>query len=68
MMKIESTIKQLVADGVRNQVKIIIGGAPVTQEFADDIGADGYSEDASTAVELCDQMMCDQSRPEELSA
>lgn len=68
MMKIESTIKQLVADGVRNQVKIIIGGAPVTQEFADDIGADGYSEDASTAVELCDRMMSEQSRPEELSA
>jgi len=57
MMKMQSTIKQLVKDGVRDQVKIIIGGAPITQEFADDIGADGYSEDASTAVELCDRMM-----------
>ncbi|HEY5557921.1 corrinoid protein [Acetobacterium sp.] len=57
MMKMQSTIKQLVKDGVRDQVKVIIGGAPITQEFADDIGADGYSEDASTAVELCDRMM-----------
>jgi 5-methyltetrahydrofolate--homocysteine methyltransferase len=32
----------------------------VTQEFADEIGADGYSEDASTAVELCDQMIDEQ--------
>ncbi|MBC3887747.1 cobalamin-binding protein [Acetobacterium paludosum] len=57
MMKIDSTIKQLIKEGVRDQVKVIIGGAPVTQEFADDIGADGYSEDASTAVDLCDRMM-----------
>jgi len=57
MMKMDSTIKQLVKDGVRGKVKVIIGGAPITQEFADDIGADGYSEDASTAVELCDRMM-----------
>ena len=57
MMKMQSTIKQLVKDGVRDQVKVIIGGAPITQEFADDIGADGYAEDASTAVELCDRMM-----------
>lgn len=57
MMKMQSTIQQLVKEGIRDQVKIIIGGAPITQEFADDIGADGYSEDASTAVELCDRMM-----------
>ncbi|WKY43244.1 corrinoid protein [Eubacteriaceae bacterium ES2] len=68
MMKIESTIQQLVTDGVRDQVKIIVGGAPVTQEFADDIGADGYSEDASTAVELCDRMMAEQYKLQELGA
>ncbi|MDI3537579.1 MAG: hypothetical protein PWP30_2061 [Eubacteriaceae bacterium] len=66
MMKIESTIKQLIADGVRDQVKIIVGGAPVTQEFADDVGADGYSDDASTAVELCDRMMEEQCKLQEL--
>lgn len=57
MMKIDDTIKEINSAGVRDQVKIIIGGAPISQEFADDIGADGYSEDASTAVELCDRMM-----------
>jgi 5-methyltetrahydrofolate--homocysteine methyltransferase len=35
-----------------NRVKVIIGGAPVTQEFADSIGAHGYAEDAPGAVEL----------------
>jgi 5-methyltetrahydrofolate--homocysteine methyltransferase len=65
MMKMESTIAQIKKDGLRDKIKIIIGGAPVTQEFANDIGADGYSMDASTAVELCDRMM---SSPEELSA
>ena len=56
MMKIDDTIKMINESGLRDQVKIIIGGAPISQEFADDIGADGYSEDAST-VELCDRMM-----------
>ena len=57
MMKIDDTVKLINESGLRDQVKIIIGGAPISQEFADDIGADGYSEDASTAVELCDRMM-----------
>ncbi len=57
MMKIDDTIKVINDAGVRGDVRIIIGGAPISQEFADDVGADGYSEDASTAVELCDRMM-----------
>lgn len=57
MMKIDDTVKLINESGLRDQVKIIIGGAPISQEFADDIGADGYAEDASTAVELCDRMM-----------
>ncbi|MEG0377601.1 MAG: corrinoid protein [Eubacterium sp.] len=57
MMKIEDTIKQLEKDNLRDQVKIVIGGAPVSQEYADEVGADGYSEDASTAVELCDKLL-----------
>ncbi|RHO58716.1 cobalamin-binding protein [Eubacterium sp. AM05-23] len=57
MMKIDDTVKLINESGLRDQVKIIIGGAPISQEFADDVGADGYSEDASTAVELCDRMM-----------
>jgi methanogenic corrinoid protein MtbC1 len=38
--------------GVRTQVKVLIGGAPVSQKYADEIGADGYSENASGAVGL----------------
>jgi methanogenic corrinoid protein MtbC1 len=38
--------------GIRDQVKIMVGGAPVTQEWADTIGADGYAEDVVGAVEL----------------
>jgi len=38
--------------GVRDSVKVIIGGAPVTQNYADEIGADGYAPDAASAVDL----------------
>jgi 5-methyltetrahydrofolate--homocysteine methyltransferase len=44
------TIKSLTDAGLRNKVKIIIGGAPVTQGYADQIGADGYGRDAWDAV------------------
>ena len=37
--------------GIRDRVKIMVGGAPVTQEFADSIGADAYTEDAPSAAE-----------------
>jgi 5-methyltetrahydrofolate--homocysteine methyltransferase len=37
---------------VRDQVKVLVGGAPVTPQFAEDIGADGYGENASVAVTL----------------
>jgi 5-methyltetrahydrofolate--homocysteine methyltransferase len=46
------TIEALKQAGVRDRVKVIIGGAPVTQHFADKIGADGYAENASLAVAL----------------
>ena len=46
------TIKALQEAGVREQVKVMIGGAPVTDAFARQIGADGYSTDASSAVRL----------------
>ena len=48
----KSTIEALVEAGLREKVKIIIGGAPVTKEYADEIGADGYAPDAGSAVEL----------------
>ncbi|MDR1046080.1 MAG: corrinoid protein [Candidatus Adiutrix sp.] len=51
MPAMEETVKTLREAGL-DKVKIMIGGAPVTQAFADKIGADGYSEDAPGAVEL----------------
>lgn len=57
MMKMESTVAEMVKGGVRDKVKVIIGGAPISPDFVDEVKADGYAEDASTAVELCDRMM-----------
>jgi 5-methyltetrahydrofolate--homocysteine methyltransferase len=52
MPAMETTINQFKEQGVREKVKIMIGGAPVTQEFANRIGADGYAPDAASAVDL----------------
>jgi len=52
MLSMKDTIEAIAEAGVRDQVKIIIGGAPVTQEYADRIGADGYAEDAAIAVDV----------------
>jgi len=51
MPKMKETIESLIEAGMRNKVKIMVGGAPVTEKFAKDIGADGYAPDAATAVE-----------------
>lgn len=53
----KQTIKAVEEAGLRNQVKIIIGGAPVTEEYARQIGADGYSPDASRAVGVAESLM-----------
>ena len=52
MPAMERTIEALKEAGLREGVKIMVGGAPVTQAFADEIGADGYTSDAASAVEL----------------
>jgi 5-methyltetrahydrofolate--homocysteine methyltransferase len=57
MRTMESTIKELEEAGLRDKVKVIIGGALVTQAFADQIGADGYSADAPGAVKLVKQLV-----------
>jgi 5-methyltetrahydrofolate--homocysteine methyltransferase len=57
MPGMEDTIEALEEEGLRDQVKIIIGGAPISQEFADDIGADGYAPDAASAADLCKQLL-----------
>ena len=48
----ESTIRTIEAAGLREDVKIIVGGAPVTTDYAHQIGADGYAKDASQAVKV----------------
>ena len=48
----ESTIRTIEAAGLREDVKIIVGGAPVTADYAHQIGADGYAKDASQAVKV----------------
>jgi 5-methyltetrahydrofolate--homocysteine methyltransferase len=50
MPSMKTTVDALVEAGLRDQVKILIGGAPVTQAYADQIGADGYAPDASSAA------------------
>jgi len=55
MPAIGQAIEALRASGLTS-VKIMVGGAPVTQEFADEIGADGYAPDAASAVELARQL------------
>ncbi|MDY2625917.1 MAG: corrinoid protein [Coriobacteriales bacterium] len=57
MMQMDTTIKYLADQGLRDKVKIIVGGAPITQQFADEIAADGFSTDAAGAVALCDQLL-----------
>ncbi len=52
MPSMKTTIDALKQAGVRNQVKVLIGGAPITQKYAEEIGADGYSENAVGAVAL----------------
>lgn len=52
MPAMKTTIDAFKAAGDRDKVKVMIGGAPVTKQFADEIGADGYSDNASSAVTL----------------
>lgn len=57
MLAMKETIEALGEAGLRDQVKVMIGGAPITQEFADEIGADGYAPDAASAVDLANQLI-----------
>ncbi len=52
MLAMKETIDYLKEEGLRDQVKVIIGGAPVTDDFSAEIGADGYAPDGGAAVEL----------------
>jgi 5-methyltetrahydrofolate--homocysteine methyltransferase len=52
MPSITATIEALTEAGVRDSIKIMVGGAPVTAEFAEKIGADAYAPDAASAVDV----------------
>ena len=52
MLGMEDVIEELKRQGLRDKVKVIIGGAPVSKTYAEQIGADGYGNDAAQAVSL----------------
>jgi 5-methyltetrahydrofolate--homocysteine methyltransferase len=57
MVHMHGVIEALKRAGLRKQVKVMVGGAPVTNDYADKIGADGYGPDASAAVKLAKELM-----------
>jgi methanogenic corrinoid protein MtbC1 len=57
MLEIGSIIKRLESEGLRSKVKVLIGGVPCTQEFADEIGADAWGKDAFDSVEKAKKLM-----------
>lgn len=57
MLNMKATVEALKAANVRDKVKIVIGGAPVTDNYAREIGADGYAADAATAVDVVKSLL-----------
>jgi len=57
MLAMRDTICALQAAGLRESVKVIVGGAPLTQRFAQEIGVDGYAPDAASAVDLARELV-----------
>jgi 5-methyltetrahydrofolate--homocysteine methyltransferase len=57
MPAMSSTIEALAEAGLRDGVKVLIGGAPITQDFADKIGADGFAPDASSATRKAKELL-----------
>ncbi len=57
MNKMKDTVEALKEAGIRDKVKVIIGGAPISHKFAEKIGADGYAQDAASATELCKKLL-----------
>jgi 5-methyltetrahydrofolate--homocysteine methyltransferase len=57
MPNMKTTVEALKSAGMRDQVKVMIGGAPVTEAYAQQIGADGYASDASRAVALAKSLV-----------
>ena len=56
MLHMKDTIELMKEEGQEN-VKAIVGGAPISQDFADEVGADGYAPDAASTVDLCNSLL-----------
>jgi len=56
MTSMKNTVELLEKEGIRDQIKVMVGGAPLSTEYADEIGADGYADNASAAVRLAQQL------------
>ena len=57
MLHMKDTIELMKEEGMKDQVKVIIGGAPISKDFADEVGADGFAPDAASAVDLCNRLL-----------
>ena len=57
MMQMKSTTEMVKKAGLQGKVKVVVGGAPVTAEFAKQIGADGYAADAASAVSKVKELL-----------
>jgi 5-methyltetrahydrofolate--homocysteine methyltransferase len=57
MPGMKTTIDAIREAGLRDQVKVLIGGAPVTQSYADEIGADGYARDAASGADRAKELV-----------
>ena len=57
MLRMKDTIDLLKEEGLRDRVKVIVGGAPISQRFSDEIGADGFAPDAASAIDLCKALL-----------
>ena len=57
MPALSDSVEKITAAGLKDKVKIIVGGAPIDQKYADQIGADGTAEDAASAAELAKKLV-----------
>lgn len=57
MFKMKDVVDLLIEEGIKNKVKVMVGGAPITPAFAQSIGADGYAVDATEAVKVFDKLV-----------
>ncbi|KJS88152.1 MAG: methyltransferase [Peptococcaceae bacterium BICA1-8] len=57
MLSMKDTIEVLKEEGLRDKVKVIVGGAPISNDFAEEIGADGFAPDAASATDLCKRLI-----------